>query len=102
MAASSAELNACQSDVGPWQMSFATLPLLRFRWPRPPCVLSMMKKAVSEAEVVNELKALATELGALAGWLCEEMTELRMLRVVCMQERRNRTAIAAMIGIYNK
>lgn len=52
--------------------------------------------------MVNELKALATELGALAGWLCEEMTELRMLRVVCMHERRNRTAIAAMIGIYNK
>jgi hypothetical protein len=52
--------------------------------------------------VANELKALATELGALAGSLREGMTELRALRVVCMHERRNRTAIAVMIGIYNK
>ena len=46
--------------------------------------------------MANELKALATELGALAGWLCEEMTELRM------HERHYRIAIAAMIGVYDK
>ncbi len=60
------------------------------------CVVCDDEKAVREAEVANELKALATELGALAGWLCEEMTELRM------HERHYRIAIAAMIGVYDK
>lgn len=74
------------------------------------CVVDEDGKIVREAKVASEPEALATwlgglglqlarvglETGALAGWLCEEMTELGVPGVVCMDARHARAAMVAM------
>ena len=74
------------------------------------CVVDEEGKILREAKVASEPEALATwlgalglsltrvglETGALAGWLCEEMTELGVPNVVCMDARHARAAMVAM------
>ena len=74
------------------------------------CVVDEEGKILREAKVASEPEALATwlgalglpltrvglETGALAGWLCEEMTELGVPNVVCMAARHARAAMVAM------
>ena len=66
------------------------------------CVVDEDGRILREAKVASEPEALATwlgglglpltrvglETGALAGWLCEEMTELGVPNVVCMDANR--------------
>jgi transposase len=74
------------------------------------CVVDEDGKIIKEAKVASEPEALATwlgdlalplarvglETGALAGWLCEEMTQLGVPNVVCMDARHARAAMVAM------
>ena len=74
------------------------------------CVVDQDGKIICEAKVASEPEALATwlggiglplirvglETGALAGWLCEEMSELGVPNVVCMDARHARAAMVAM------
>jgi hypothetical protein len=74
------------------------------------CVVDEDGRIAREAEVASEPEALATwlgglglplarvglETGALAGWLAEEMTELGVPGVVCMDARHARAAMVAM------
>ncbi|MDR6830799.1 transposase [Bosea sp. BE271] len=73
------------------------------------CVVDDDGRIVREAKVVSEPEALAPwlgdlglpltrvglETGALAGWLCEEMSELGVPNVVCMDARHARAAMVA-------
>ena len=74
------------------------------------CVVDEEGKIIREAKVASEPEPLATwlgdiglplsrvglETGALAGWLVEEMTELGVPNVVCMDARHARAAMTAM------
>ncbi len=74
------------------------------------CVVDEEGKIIKEAKVASEPEAIATwlgalglplarvglETGALAGWLAEEMTELGVPGVVCMDARHARAAMVAM------
>lgn len=74
------------------------------------CVVDEDGHILREAKVASEPEVLARwlgdlglpltrvglETGALAGWLCEEMTELGVPNVVCMDARHARAAMVAM------
>lgn len=74
------------------------------------CIVDEEGTILREAKVASEPEALGRwlgdfglpltrvglETGALAGWLCEEMTELGVPNVVCMDARHARAAMVAM------
>ncbi len=74
------------------------------------CVVDEEGKIIREGKAASEPEAIATwladlrlpftrvglETGALAGWLAEEMTELGVPGIVCMDARHARAAMVAM------